>query len=640
MTKMSALADPFNQGTLNGSLWDSSTGGSATLSYASSGATAAFPASTTSSTYAYVYAAATYDLTGSSAALHVTGVPDTANVYAYFQAAAGTSNLEWLVEAGSLYARYTVSGTITTLATLTYSATAHAYWRIRESGGTTYWDTSSNGINWTNQASASDPITETTLDAVFGIGASANASSPAPFKWNSFNTGQPGSVQPQSTVAISRRSAARAYYANVTGPGNAHAPAGVVQPRATVSVPRRRPFRAVWASVKSTAFPNGSVQPRATVPVPRRASARAVIRGTAVAPLIAAAVTGGHAYRHAVTPHRAVIAHVTGAARAVPGISGTAQPRATLPAPRRQGVRAVTRAGAVPPAIGLPVTGGRVAHHTVTPHRAAWAGIAGPANAHAPAGTVQPRATIPVPRRAAARAVWNRVAGVAAAVTPGVPGTVQPPATAPVRRRPVARAAWQSVAGPANAAPPAPPSGTVQPYPAQPSARRYPSRAVIRGRAVPPSCRCRPRRQRRAASSRQPGNLARRSRDDRGASRHRRHCLPPPPGAHGHPGAVARPGSRPRPPVPGDRRHRHPSPGSCPRHVDTAVPRRPAARLRGGPGAEAGAAAAPQDRHPRPVAQHNGHGGTPGTRAHRPGPDRRRLPAEVGNRRLAGKLGG
>jgi hypothetical protein len=41
--------------------------------------------------------------------------------------------------------------------TLTYDPVAHAYVRIREAAGTTYWDTSPDGLTWTNQRASASP---------------------------------------------------------------------------------------------------------------------------------------------------------------------------------------------------------------------------------------------------------------------------------------------------------------------------------------------------------------------------------------------------------------------------------------------------------------------------------------------------
>ena len=52
---------------------------------------------------------------------------------------------------GSLQAQLTQGGTVSWLsAKVTYSSTAHAYWRIRESSGTVYFDVAPDGATWTS----------------------------------------------------------------------------------------------------------------------------------------------------------------------------------------------------------------------------------------------------------------------------------------------------------------------------------------------------------------------------------------------------------------------------------------------------------------------------------------------------------
>ena len=89
--------------------------------------------------------------------------------------------------------------------------------------------------------------------------------------------------------------------------------------------------------------------------------------------------------------------------------------------------------------------------------------------AAAVAGTVQPQATVPVPRRKPGRALWQRITGQAFVA---VAAPVQQPAPAP-RRKP-ARAIWHGITGQAFVKVAAP---VQQPAPAP---RRRPARAVIR----------------------------------------------------------------------------------------------------------------------------------------------------------------
>lgn len=125
---------------------------------------------------------------------------------------------------------------------------------------------------------------------------------------------------------------------------------------------------------------------------------------------------------------------------------------------------------------GIAATGGAVIRRQ--PTGAVWGGFASSLTAPVviPAGSVQPRPTVPVPRRYPSRGLWQGQS----TPQPHLPGTVQPRATVPVPRRYPSRAAWSAVLGPANAHGP---SGTVQPRACVPVPRRTAARAAW-GRAL------------------------------------------------------------------------------------------------------------------------------------------------------------
>lgn len=101
----------------------------------------------------------TYSLTGSSISVRVPQVVTNGpNVDQILRIAPGPFDFKRSVgfwyQQGILSAYQEVNENPTAVATLTYSPTTHAYWRIRESAGTVYWDTSSNGTTWTTQGTA------------------------------------------------------------------------------------------------------------------------------------------------------------------------------------------------------------------------------------------------------------------------------------------------------------------------------------------------------------------------------------------------------------------------------------------------------------------------------------------------------
>jgi len=226
----------------------------------------------------------------------------------------------------------------------------------------------------------------------------------------------------------------------------------------------------------ASAGPNGTVQPSSTL-AHRRTAARGYWRGPAPVLVNAHGPAGQQPHGFAST-RRPVGGLWAGSFTPQPNASG---PSGTVPphviVARRTPARAVVRG--TPPVTSAPAT--------------------------AVAGSVQPRATVPVPRRAPARALTQFILGSANAHGPS--GSVQPRATVPVPRRATARALWQRILGPANAVPP-PVSGTVQATGRTPP-RRTAARGLWRGTPLAavnahgpavPAPRCRPVVARRTAA--------------------------------------------------------------------------------------------------------------------------------------------
>jgi hypothetical protein len=121
----------------------------------------------------YLKAAATYDLTGSSfyakVAPYIAGFAAT-NIQ--LQVSTG-NNILFGYSGGQLAVYSNINGAQSNLFSTAYSATAHAWWRVRESGGSVFFDTSPDGATWTNQYSAADyvfgfPLTQ--LNVTFQCG--------------------------------------------------------------------------------------------------------------------------------------------------------------------------------------------------------------------------------------------------------------------------------------------------------------------------------------------------------------------------------------------------------------------------------------------------------------------------------------
>lgn len=118
-----------------------------------------------------VFTSSVYSLTDASA--YVDWVAPTANSsLKYFGLQPSNTNLtalrsaffscEEYVGGGLVKASYGDGSTVNLLATVAYSSDTR-YCRIRESGGTVYWDTSPDGSTWTNLASVATTTLETAL---------------------------------------------------------------------------------------------------------------------------------------------------------------------------------------------------------------------------------------------------------------------------------------------------------------------------------------------------------------------------------------------------------------------------------------------------------------------------------------------
>lgn len=117
----------------------------------------------------------TYNLTGAYAQVEVVNAGNQSlESYEAYPLVLSTSDeanqIYFAIIAGTLYAYKTVSGTPTSLATATYSATNHRFLRIRENAGTTYWETSADGEVWSILYSVANPITITALNVMINCG--------------------------------------------------------------------------------------------------------------------------------------------------------------------------------------------------------------------------------------------------------------------------------------------------------------------------------------------------------------------------------------------------------------------------------------------------------------------------------------
>ena len=100
----------------------------------------------------------------------------------------GNNQVSWMISGNTVFARKKVAGVSTTVgSSFAYIAATHKYFRIRESGGTTFWDYSTDGLAWTNQTSVANPITMTAVKVGPIVGTWQNEGSTGTMKLDDFN---------------------------------------------------------------------------------------------------------------------------------------------------------------------------------------------------------------------------------------------------------------------------------------------------------------------------------------------------------------------------------------------------------------------------------------------------------------------
>ena len=119
----------------------------------------------------FLQSGATYDLTSSSIYAMVTPpVVGNGGKYTGLGVGSGTSFLTIRVLGSTLLAIKSVAGTVTQQNIGSYTLPSHRWWRIRESGGTAFFDVSRDGNIWNNVWSTAKGIAVTAVPAYVQCG--------------------------------------------------------------------------------------------------------------------------------------------------------------------------------------------------------------------------------------------------------------------------------------------------------------------------------------------------------------------------------------------------------------------------------------------------------------------------------------
>lgn len=173
MPKAHELSDNFNDNSTDTSIW-TSYGGPAPASERireTNGRVEIQPVGGNASQYSGYYTNDLYDLTDSYIHIEVVQTFHMADgAFIFFMAADVGNHIFFALSHGTLRCMQTMAGTQSTLATVPYDALAHRWLRLREGGGTTYWETSPDCRAWNVIFSEPNPFALTSVNLTFFAG--------------------------------------------------------------------------------------------------------------------------------------------------------------------------------------------------------------------------------------------------------------------------------------------------------------------------------------------------------------------------------------------------------------------------------------------------------------------------------------
>jgi hypothetical protein len=204
MPALETLTDTFPGTSIDTSLWSGGTGGTLSVT---SGELSLTPTTGTS----YAYAGAIYDLNESELVVQVTGAPSVAGsggtVLGVVTYGSSDQNSYWMYltrAGGSSTITLKFDSRVADIATNRFSVTwdpaLHAYWRVREEGTTVYFETSADGLTYTERWSGTAVVGITTTGGEVGLfsrqSGVTGASTTSPFRIAEVN---PTVVDPDPT---------------------------------------------------------------------------------------------------------------------------------------------------------------------------------------------------------------------------------------------------------------------------------------------------------------------------------------------------------------------------------------------------------------------------------------------------------
>ena len=188
MADISILTDNFNDNSINGTLWGTYTASSGTVAETSQHIVIS-PAASTVGSEAQLYSQSSYSLTGSNCYLNfVQGSSQSVDTYVKLLLDANNT-VAFIWNNGTLYSYTLIAAVEAYRNSASVTAGASTWLRIRESGGTLYWDYSTNDrSSWTNLDSMANPFAVTSLALLLGSYEWGSSASPGSTIFDNINT--------------------------------------------------------------------------------------------------------------------------------------------------------------------------------------------------------------------------------------------------------------------------------------------------------------------------------------------------------------------------------------------------------------------------------------------------------------------
>jgi hypothetical protein len=189
MAKAHTLVDNFNDNAIDATRW-TAYGSPTPLAERTrevNGRIEVRPASGAAG-YSGLESAASHDLTDSEVRIELMrALTQLSNTETYLAVNKGADYVEFLITGGFLRCGVKLAGQYTLPGVQPYEPDRHRWLRIRERSGTTFWETSADGSEWTVAASRANPFVLTVVTFELGAGTYGTVIAPGTAVFDNFN---------------------------------------------------------------------------------------------------------------------------------------------------------------------------------------------------------------------------------------------------------------------------------------------------------------------------------------------------------------------------------------------------------------------------------------------------------------------